>query len=378
MMLFPMLPPLALVATSFVAVRGLVVAHPKSSSSHVRSMRCIPPNSNRRRVATSSGNRSDRRGIVGRDNRFVLLGMVRGGGSDDDEEVDDDDDDEEDDGEETPDESDAGTLGEETEVEEDDEGVAFENGDEETDEEVDEDDEDDEDDEGDDGGRMGDWFLSLSSRASDEKGAVADEEEEAAAAASRTIRARLLLHLSIFGALCLVGQSGGYCLSKRAPFLGLSAAAVNVHNVLACVSALMKEEGGKGMMIRSAMTTLPIRSLRKGDDNERNDRRLELTPFVFRLGVMAACVRCIPVCKCICALASGLLLGRVAETTAAIGDARRLSLQVASLARLTLFAGASNALYAATSTCHRGFRHHSSRRLARCWVWDAWAWAGRC
>ncbi len=77
-------------------------------------MRCIPPNSNRRPVATSTGNRSDRRGIVGRDDRVVLFGVVRGVGSDDDV-VDDDDNDEEDedDDEETPDESDAGTLGEE-------------------------------------------------------------------------------------------------------------------------------------------------------------------------------------------------------------------------------------------------------------------------
>jgi hypothetical protein len=41
-----------------------------------------------------------------------------------------------------------------------------------------------------------------------------------------------------------------------------------------------------------------------------------------------------------------------------VNDARQLSLQVASLARLTLFAGASNALYDATSTHRDHFRNH--------------------
>ncbi|KAL3815648.1 hypothetical protein ACHAXA_006923 [Cyclostephanos tholiformis] len=206
-------------------------------------------------------------------------------------------------------------------------------------------------DDGGDGERMGDWFLSLSSKATTEK---VDEE---VAAASRTIRARLLLHLSVFGGLCLAGQAGGYYLSKRAPFLGLSAAAVNVHNVLACFSALIKEEGGSGMMIRSAMTW-PVRSFRERDGNERHDRRLDLTPFVYRLGAMASLMRCIPLCKCIFALASSLLHGGVTESNAVINDARQLCLQVASLASLTLFAGASNALYTATSACNRHFHHH--------------------
>ena len=82
------------------------------------------------------------------------------------------------------------------------------------------------------------------------RGGVGDCGASAAAAAaavaqlpvaSRTIRARLLLHLSVFGTLCLAGQSLGYRLSTAAPFLGLSAAGVNVHNVLACASALTKK-----------------------------------------------------------------------------------------------------------------------------------------
>ena len=69
-------------------------------------------------------------------------------------------------------------------------------------------------------------------------------------------------------------------------------------------------------------------------------------------------MRCIPVCQRIHALASGLLSGGIAESTSIVNDVRQLSLQVASLARLTLFAGASNALHDATSTHHDHFRHH--------------------
>ncbi|KAL3768625.1 hypothetical protein ACHAW5_004320 [Stephanodiscus triporus] len=216
---------------------------------------------------------------------------------------------------------------------------------------------DGESDEGCDVDRMGDWFLSLSSRTTTDGVASASSDEGAAAAASRTIRARLLLHLAVFGALCLAGQYAGYHLSSRAPFLGLSAAAVNLHNVLACVSALMKEEGGRATMMRAAMTT-PLRSLPSEERKDRDRRRLELTPFLFRLGAIVACVRCIPVCKLIFTLASGLLSGGVSESTAIVSNARQLSLQVASLARLTLFAGASNALYTSFSAYHCSFRHH--------------------
>ena len=217
---------------------------------------------------------------------------------------------------------------------------------------------------GGDGGRMGDWFLSLTSRGTVDSSNDDDDEGDAAVAvASRTIRARLLLHLSVFGTLCLAGQSLGYRLSRAAPFLGLSAAAVNVHNVLACVSALTKKDeggGSSGAMVRAALTR-PVLSFRGGgeDVGKKRDR---LTPFLFRLGAVAACARCIPACRRIHALASGLpLSGGVAESAMIVNDARQLSLQVASLARLTLFAGASNALHDATSstsTCRDHFRNH--------------------
>ena len=216
---------------------------------------------------------------------------------------------------------------------------------------------------GGDGGRMGDWFLSLTSRGTVDSSNDDDDDEgdAAVAVASRTIRARLLLHLSVFGTLCLAGQSLGYRLSRAAPFLGLSAAAVNVHNVLACVSALTKKDeggGSSGAMVRAALTR-PVLSFRGGgeDVGKKRDR---LTPFLFRLGAVAACARCIPACRRIHALASGLP-GGVAESAMIVNDARQLSLQVASLARLTLFAGASNALHDATSstsTCSDHFRNH--------------------
>ena len=116
-------------------------------------------------------------------------------------------------------------------------------------------------------------------------------------------------------------------------------------------------------MVMSALTW-PVRSFRGGDEDvgkEKRDRRL--TPLLFRLGAVTACARCIPACRRIYALASGLPLsgGGVAESATIVNDARQLSLHVASLARLTLFAGASNALHDATSsnsTCRDHFRNH--------------------
>ena len=211
----------------------------------------------------------------------------------------------------------------------------------------------------------GDSFLSLSS--SDIVSSINKEEEETVA---RRMRIRLLLHLTIFGLLCLTGQSMGYYFSNHAPFLGLSAAAVNIHNVLTCISALMKEvkQGGGGT------TTWNIRQLFKSSskDGRRNiahRSRLECTPFLFRLGTVTACVRCLVVGKDIIALTMGLLssvavAGIESSTTTIVSNARLLSLQVATLARLTLFAGVTNVLHhvtTASSTTVKDkdyFRHH--------------------
>ena len=210
----------------------------------------------------------------------------------------------------------------------------------------------------------GDSFLSLSS--SDIVSSINKEEEETVA---RRMRIRLLLHLTIFGLLCLTGQSMGYYFSNHAPFLGLSAAAVNIHNVLTCISALMKEvkQGGGGT------TTWNIRQLFKisSKDGRRNiahRSRLEWTPFLFRLGTVTACVRCLVVGKDIIALTMGLLssvavAGIESSTTTIVSNARLLSLQVATLARLTLFAGVTNVLNTVTTASSTVkdkdyFRHH--------------------
>ena len=212
--------------------------------------------------------------------------------------------------------------------------------------------------------RSGDSFLSLSS--SDIVSSINKEEKETVA---RRMRIRLLLHLTIFGLICLTGQSMGYYFSNHAPFLGLSAAAVNIHNVLTCISALMKEvkQGGGGT------TTWNIRQLFKSSskDGRRNiahRSRLEWTPFLFRLGTVTACVRCLVVGKDIIALTMGLLssvavAGIESSTTTIVSNARLLSLQVATLARLTLFAGVTNVLHTVTTASSTVkdkdyFRHH--------------------
>ena len=62
--------------------------------------------------------------------------------------------------------------------------------------------------------------------------------------ASQT-RSRLCLHLSLFGLLNLGAHAGYYFSGASAPFLGMSAVIINVHNTLTCVSAMRMEEGTK-------------------------------------------------------------------------------------------------------------------------------------
>jgi hypothetical protein len=204
----------------------------------------------------------------------------------------------------------------------------------------------------------GDSFLLLSS-------SIINKDEEDTVLATR-IRVRLLLHLTVFGLLCLTGQSMGYYFSTQAPFLGLSAAAVNIHNVLLCISALMKEvkqEDGE-------TATLNIQQLYKSNSSKDGRRRniaqwsrWEWTPFLFRLGTVAAYVRCLVVGKDIIALTLGLLSSvagvGIASSTATVSNARLLALQFATLARLTLFAGVTNVLSAASTVKEEdSLRHH--------------------
>lgn len=213
--------------------------------------------------------------------------------------------------------------------------------------------------------RSGDSFLSLSSSSDGVASSINKEEEEETVA--RRIRIRLLLHLAIFGLLCLTGQSMGYYFSNHAPFLGLSAAAVNIHNVLTCISALMKEvKQGGGGTTNWSMQQLFQSSSKDERRNIAHRSRLEWTPFLFCLGTVTACVRCLVVGKDIIALTMGLLssVGGVgAATITIVSNARLLSLQVATLARLTLFAGVTNVLHSvitASSTVKDKdyLRHH--------------------
>jgi hypothetical protein len=205
----------------------------------------------------------------------------------------------------------------------------------------------------------GDSFLLLSS-------SITNKEEEDTVLATR-IRVRLLLHLTVFGLLCLTGQSMGYYFSNQAPFLGLSAAAVNIHNVLLCISTLMKEvkqeDGGTA--------TLNIKKLYKSSSSKDGRRRniAQWTPFLFRLGTVAAYVRCLVVGKDIIAQTLGLLSSvsiaggvGIASSTAIVSNARLLALQFATLARLTLFAGVTNVLHTVSTTFmvkeEDSLRHH--------------------
>lgn len=176
----------------------------------------------------------------------------------------------------------------------------------------------------------GDWFLALPSKNSDDK-----------EFASRT-RARLSLHLSLFGILNLAAH-GGYYFSDRAPYLGTSAAIINVHNTLACASGLLKEyEGGIKELAMKAIKW-PV-SLFRGTKEESRGRT-GLTLFLFRLGAIASWLQCVPIVVYMVGSISLLQSSALASEPLAVASrARTLSLSVASLARHTLLAGMAHTL----------------------------------
>jgi len=185
----------------------------------------------------------------------------------------------------------------------------------------------------DDTSSKGDWFLSLSSQSNDEN------EDEIEEFASKT-RTRLYLHLSMFGLLSL-GAHIGYYYSRDAPFLGISAAIINIHNTLACISALIKEsDGGLAGGLRKLVTwPMSLFQSKKGEIG-----KLGVSAFVFRIGSVAALMQCIPTCRSITLQATSL------ATEASTSAARLLCLKIASLARLSLIAGVSHTIYTSFKT----------------------------
>lgn len=192
--------------------------------------------------------------------------------------------------------------------------------------------------------KKGDWFLSLSSNYNGK------DVESSEKFASET-RQRLLIHLSLFGILNL-GAHAGVLLTDQAPFLGMSAAIINVHNTLACVSALVKEKSVPELI--SQAVSWPI-SLFKSDSGETASRKEGVTSYIFRLSAVAAWMACIPVCKSLFALARG---ATAVDAINVVDKARELSLTVAQLARLTLFAGVAKTLHAASASSIDSIRNH--------------------
>ena len=75
--------------------------------------------------------------------------------------------------------------------------------------------------------------------------------------------------MSIISRLILLFNHSSLPPPNQAPFLGLSAAAVNIHNVLLCISTLMKEvkqEDGE-------TATLNIQQLYKSNSSKDGRRR---------------------------------------------------------------------------------------------------------
>uniref|UniRef100_A0A7S2Q259 Uncharacterized protein n=1 Tax=Skeletonema marinoi TaxID=267567 RepID=A0A7S2Q259_9STRA len=191
--------------------------------------------------------------------------------------------------------------------------------------------------------KKGDWFLSLST--------TNDEDAESEKFATET-RQRLLIHLSLFGILNL-GAHAGLLFTDQAPFLGVSAAIINVHNTLACLSALVKEKSVPELITQAV--SWPISLFKSGGREESAAKKEGVISYLFRLSAVAAWMRCIPVCKSLFALAMG---ATVPDTINIVDKARELSLTVASLARLTLTAGVAKTLYASSASSTDSIRNH--------------------
>jgi len=133
----------------------------------------------------------------------------------------------------------------------------------------------------------------------------------------------------------------------------MSCAIINIHNTLACASALVKEKGVRGL--------LPFKTT---NQEEFKTRKGYLSRF-FQLSSIIAWVQCIPACNELISLARGLLsYGAAAAIPTAVttlNNARLLSLQSASITRLTLVAGVLHTFSLATATQNNAanpFRDH--------------------
>ena len=197
------------------------------------------------------------------------------------------------------------------------------------------------DDESDDGEdiKKGDWFLSLSCFTGDEDNRTFASH----------IRAGLYFHLALFGLLNLCAHAG-YYFSEEAPFLGLSAAAINVHNTLAVANAFLKEANVSEFVTK--VLSWPL-NLFRGKEKSRVDA----TGLTFQLAAAVFWFRCMLSCKAVISLTRGLLAG--ADPSSVINNSRQLSLGIASLGRLTLAAGVSQVLFSSkdNSISHK-MRNH--------------------
>ena len=174
--------------------------------------------------------------------------------------------------------------------------------------------------------KKGDWFLSLSCFMG---------KENNTKLVSQT-RSLLYFHLALFGFFNLVAHAG-YYFSTEAPFLGLSAAAINGHNTLAAANAMLKE-ARLGELI-TLVLGWPLRLFAEEDRKNRSGA----IALLYQLSVIAFFARFMSACKTMICLGRGLLAAT--DPASVINNSRQLSLLIASLGRLTLAAGVSNALF---------------------------------
>jgi len=180
-----------------------------------------------------------------------------------------------------------------------------------------------------------DSFLALSSSA--------DDDIEF----TSRVRRRLCLHSALFGIINLgahIGHGAG------APFLGLSAAAINFHNALSAGSAFLKETQGKNVLLSLVEA---VQSTAKGlfggvgvargsgegsgsQSVERDETKRRLNSLAFQVAAFASWLK---VAQTIASIATGMKV--FVGGSPPMDAARRIALQWASLAKFGLAAGVS-------------------------------------
>ena len=138
-------------------------------------------------------------------------------------------------------------------------------------------------------------------------------------------------------------------------------AIINVHNVLACTAAVWKEERAKDGLGQTKWLIGLFRGNKEGrtEKKKEEEEKLGMLSLIFQVVSLVVWERCIHLSRGVLILGTNLLArgagaGVTTESSIAVVDnARRLCLQISSLARLTLVASVSRTPCVSTGRANR-------------------------